>query len=166
MSENLDIKEFIRTRLDNFDKSNQKYSHLLDAKSTKIEKKENLTYLIFLDKDENKIQESLVTILGTFDLNTNIWLWAWVTPYFSSEESKDARDILKYGLELEPDNNSNIHFYIKSHFVNSRIYFDSDVTFDIHLALSLYITKKPKFIYPRRKKLEGGNDIIVYYLVY
>jgi hypothetical protein len=100
MSENLDIKEFIRTRLDNFDKSNQKYSHLLDAKSTKIDKKENLTYLVFLDKDENKIQESLVTILGSLDLNTNIWLWAWVTPYLSSEESKDARDILKYGLEL------------------------------------------------------------------
>ena len=53
-------------------------------------------------------------------------------------------------LELEPNNNSNIHFFIKSHFVNSRIYFDSDVTFDIHLALSLYITKKPKFIYPIR----------------
>ena len=166
MSENLDIKEFIKTRLDNFDKSNEKYNNLIEVENTKIEKRDNITFLIFLDKNGKKIQESRVTILGTFDLNTNIWLWAWVTPYFTSEESKDSRDILNYGLELEPNNNSNIHFFIKSHFVNSRIYFDSDVTFDIHLALSLYITKKPKFIYPRRKKLEGGSDIIVYYLVY
>jgi hypothetical protein len=166
MSENLDIKEFIRTRLDNFDKSNEKYNYLLDANSIKINKKNDLLYLSFSDKNDKNIYEGQTTVLGSLDLNTNIWLWAWVTPYVSSEESKDSRDILKYGLELEPYNNSNIHFYIKSHFVNSRIYFDSDVTFDIHLALSLYITKKTKFIYPREVNLEGDRKIVVYYLVY
>jgi hypothetical protein len=166
MSENLDIKEFIRTRLDNFDKSNEKYNYLLEADNIKINKKDNLLYLLFSDKNDKKIYEGQTTVLGSLDLDTNIWLWAWVTPYVSSEESKDSRDLLKYGLELEPDNNSNIHFYIKSHFVNSRIHFDSDVTFDIHLALSLYITKKPKFIYPREVNLEGGKTIVVYYLVY
>lgn len=166
MSENIDIKEFIRTRLDKFDESNKKYNHLIENSNIKIEDKEGIINIIFNDETGKNIYESKATILGTMDVGTNIWLWAWVTPYFSSSQTKDSRELLQYGLELEPDNNSNIHFYIKSHFVNSRIYFDSNITFDIHLALSLYISKKTKFIYPRIRKLEGGNTIIVYYLIY
>ena len=84
MSENLDIKEFIRTRLDNFDKSNEKYNYLLDAHSIKINKKNDLLYLSFSDKNDKNIYEGQTTVLGSLDLNTNIWLWAWVTPYVSS----------------------------------------------------------------------------------
>ena len=66
---------------------------------------------------------------------------------------------------LEPSSNSLIHYYIKSHLVNSRLFFENDIFLDIHLGLSLYISKKAKFIYPNIKEI-GGNKIIVYYLVY
>ena len=167
MSDNLDIKDFIRNRLDNLDNSNEKYNHLIKNENIKIEKKEdNFFYINFFDNDKKIIYENKCSIIGTLDLNTSTWLWAWVSSYFTIEETKDAREILNYGLELDPNSNSNIHFYIKSHFVNSRIYFDSDITFDIHLALSFYITKKAKFIYPRTRKGLDGTNLIVYYLVY
>jgi hypothetical protein len=167
MSDNFDIKEFIRNRLDNLDNSNKKYNHLIINENIKIEERDNNIWFInFFNEDKKVLYENKCSVLGTLDLNTNIWLWGWVTPNFTIEETKDSREILNYGLLLEPNSNSNIHFYIKSHFVNSRIYFDSDTTFDIHLALSFYITKKAKFIYPRRIKGLEGTNLIVYYLVY
>jgi len=167
MSNDINIKEFIKNRLDNLDNARKKYNDFINNQNFKIEKKEDNTWNItFFDDNKNVLYENKCSILGTLDLNTNIWLWAWVTPNFTIEETKESRDILNYGLLLEPNSNSNIHFYIKSHFVNSRIYFDSDITFDIHLALAFYITKKSKFIYPRIRKGLNGINLISYYLVY
>jgi hypothetical protein len=166
MNENDDVTNFIRERLDNYDNSNKKYYDLINNQNIKFEKKNNYIYIKFFNDKHEEQYEGKATVLGSIDTNSKVWLWGWVTPNFTIEETKDARDLLKYALELEPNSNSNIHFYIKSHFVNSRIYFDSNVTFDIHLALSFYITKKAKFIYPRiNKNLEGVN-VIVYYLIY
>lgn len=164
--DNNDIKDFIRTRLDNFDKINEKYFNLIGNKNVKIESNEGIISITFLDNENNKIYSNRATVLGIFDTETRTWLWSWVTPNFTSEETKDARSILKYSLGLEPNSNSTIHFYIKSHLVNSRIYFDTKTTLDIHLALCLYISKKRKFIYPRIKIDNNGKKVIVYYLVY
>lgn len=160
-----DIKDFIKSRLDNYDKINKKYFDLITNDNVNIGYKGNEVYIKFLNKDNDEVYEAKTTVLGTFDFESQVWLWSWVTPNFTIEETKDARDVLNYGLNLEPNSNSTIHFYIKSHLINSRIYFDTDVTLDIHLALSLYITKRGKFIYPRHKNISGKN-IIVYYLVY
>jgi len=154
------IQNFIKERLDKYDKSNSKYNHLIEMEEVKFNEDDEL--IIFKEKDI-EIYKSKTTILGSFDLNTKIWLWAWVTPFLTASLTKDSRNILKYGLELEPFSNSNIHFYIKAHFVNSRIYFENDIYLDIHLALSLYIIKMGKFIYP--KKIKETNTII-YYIVY
>jgi len=162
--ESNDIKYFIKSRLDNYDKSNKKYYNLINNDDIKIDYQDGHIYIKFFE-NEKTVYEGRTTILGTMDLESKVWLWSWVTPNFTIEETKDARDILNYGLALEPNSNSTIHFYIKSHFVNSRIYFNADITLDIHLALSLYITKKGKFIYPRFKNI-SGKKVIVYYLVY
>ena len=60
------------------------------------------------------IFEDKASILGIFDINTNVWLWAWTSPTFTQEELKDSLDILKYSLSYDPKSNSNIHKYIKS----------------------------------------------------
>ena len=160
------IKDFIRSRLDNLDKINEKYSNLIENKNVKIESTEGKINITFLDDKNEKVYSNRATVLGIFDSETNVWLYSWVTPNFTIEETKDARNILKYSLELEPNSNSGIHFYIKAHFVNSRIYFDSKNTLDIHLGLCLYILKKIKFIYPRVKIDNNGNKVTVYYVVY
>jgi len=162
--ESNDIKDFIKTKLDNYDKSNKKYYDLINNDDIKIDYKDSHIYIKFFE-NKKTVYEGKTTILGTMDLESKVWLWSWVTPNFTIEETKDARDILNYGLALEPNSNSTIHFYIKSHFVNSRIFFNTDITLDIHLALSLYITKRGKFIYPRHKNI-SGKKVIVYYLVY
>ena len=162
--ENNDIKDFIKVRLDNLDKSNKKYENFVNNDNIKIDYKDSQIYITFFE-NEKVMYEGKTTVLGTMDVDSKVWLWSWVTPNFTIEETKYAREILNYGLNLEPNSNSTIHFYIKSHFVNSRIYFHSDVTLDIHLGLSLYITKRGKFIYPRHKNI-SGRKVIVYYLVY
>ena len=155
-----DITEFIKQRLNYLDESNNKFKHLIEISQENVTQIEDNQTIIFKEKFI-EIYVAPCTILGTFDLNTKIWLWAWVSPYFSSKQTKDSRDILEYGLKFEPDSNSAIHFYLKNHFVSSRLYFDTDIAFDVHLALSLYIAKK-KFIYPKYNK---PLNVIQYFMV-
>jgi hypothetical protein len=163
---NIDLYEFIKIRLDNFDKSNKKYEEYIKIQNTEevntnLNVKINTEGKIFFKKDNEIIFEDNVNILGIFDISTCVWLWAWTSPMFAPEELKDSINILKYSLSYDPKSNSNIHKYIKAHFTCSRIHFDKDIYLDIHLALSLYISKK-KFIYP---KVDKKLNQIRYYTV-
>jgi len=154
------IKEFIKERLDYLDKTNKKFKYLIETPSENVIQNEKEQIIIFKVKNI-EIYKGPVTILGNFDLNTRIWLWAWVTPYFTSKQTKHSRDILEYGLQLDPESNSFIHFYLKNHFISSRIYFETDIALDVHLALSLYIAKT-KFIY---SKYDKQLNLIQYFMV-
>jgi len=162
-----DLYEFIKIRLDNFDKSNNEYAEYIEMAQddaynlgdNPIRLPEN--NLITFNKNNKVIFQDNASILGIFDIKTNVWLWAWASPSFTQEELKDSLDILKYSLSYDPKSNSNIHKYIKAHFTCSRIHFDKDIYLDIHLALSLYISKK-KFIYPR---IDNDLNQIRYYTV-
>ena len=163
---NIDLYEFIKIRFDNFDKSNKKYEEYIKIQNTEdvntnLNVKINTEGTIIFKKENEIIFEDNVNILGIFDISTCVWLWAWTSPMFTSDELKDSMNILKYGLSYDPKSNSNIHKYIKAHFTCSRIHFDKDIYLDIHLALSLYISKK-KFIYP---KVDKKLNQIRYYTV-
>jgi len=158
---NNDVLEFIKERLDFFDASNKKYYHLIKSPPENVSQNEKEQTILFKEKNID-VYQGKATILGSFQLDTRIWVWAWVTPYFTLKQTKHSRDILNYGLNLEPDINSSIHFYLKNHFISSRIYFQTDIALDIHLALSLYITKT-KFMY---SKLDKDLKTITYFLVY
>lgn len=161
---NYDIKSFIKDKLDILDKSKSKYKNYINIKD--IEFKVDLEGNKIIFKKPNVESDSYeCSLLGIFDLKSRLWLWSWCNPTFTFNETNKARQILNYGLMLEPSSNSLIHYYIKSHLVNSRLFFENDIFLDIHLGLSLYISKKAKFIYPNIKEI-GGNKIIVYYLVY
>ena len=163
-SGDLDIDEFLKNSLDKFDKSNMKYQELINKTSDEIDLPENENKIIFYKDKERKIKvnESKKSILGYFDKKTKIWLWAWVVPFLNKKETEYARKILNYGLDFDPVTNSSIHYYIKSHFITSRIYFESDVYLDIHLAMALSITKG-KFIY--RVDLKDANSY-VYHIIH
>jgi hypothetical protein len=159
-----DIDDFIKSSLDKLDKSNKKYENLINKKSDEIELPENENKIIFY-KDKEKISivnEYKKSILGYFDIKTKVWLWAWVLPFLNMKETDYARKILNYGLNFDPTSNSAIHYYIKSHFINSRIYFETDIYLDIHLALALSISKG-KFIY--RVHLKDTNSYI-YHIIH
>lgn len=157
-------KSFIKDKLDLLDNSNSKYKNLINNKDVDFEVSDDTTKIIF-KKNGETIYSGRCSLLGVFDTNSKLWLWAWCVPTFSYDETSESRKILNYGLMLEPNTNSMIHYYIKPHLVNSRLYFDANIFLDIHLGLSIYISKA-KFIYPRVKGVINGKELIVYYLVY
>ncbi len=165
MEDTNNLKTFIKEKLDLLDKTKIKYEHLINNNNIEFTMEDGYRTLKFLNNN-NEEYKAKIALLGAFDTNTKLWLWAWAIPSFNFDEIKDSKDILEYGLKLEPSTNSNIHFYIKPHLVNSRLLFENDIFLDIHLSLSLYISKKAKFIYPRIKQKINGKNLIVYYLVY
>ena len=163
-SNNYDIKSFIKDKLDILDKSNSTYKNYINIKDIQFKVEPDSNKIIF-KKNDDQIHSYECSLLGIFDLKSRLWIWSWCNPTFTFNETHNARQILNYGLMLEPSSNSLIHYYIKAHLVNSRLFFENDIFLDIHLGLSLYISKKAKFIYPNIKEV-GGNKIIVYYLIY
>ena len=158
-----DSKAFIKEKLDILDKSKSKYKNYIITKDVEFEVGSDDTKIIF-KKNGEKIYSGKCSLLGVLDSNSRLWLWSWCLPSFSYDETSEARKILNYGLMLEPSTNSLIHYYMKSHLVNSRLFFENEIFLDIHLGLSMYISKA-KFIYPKIKEV-NGIKLIVYYLVY
>jgi hypothetical protein len=159
-----DSKSFIKEKLDVLDNSKSKYKNLINIKDVEFEVDNDFTKIIFKKNNEN-LYSGKCSLLGVFDVNAKLWIWSWCLPTFSYDETSEARKILNYGLMLEPNTNSLMHYYIKSHLVNSRLYFENDIFLDIHLGLSIYLSKA-KFIYPKVKGVINGKELIVYYLVY
>lgn len=159
--DNIDLKSFIKDKLDLLDSSNSTYNNFINDKDIIVDEESSIiTFKNIENKNTFKFSK-----LGVFDMNTSLWLWTWAIPGYNIREIKDAKLILDYGLTLEPQSNSMIHFYIKPHLINSRLYFESNIFLDIHLGLCLYISKA-KFIYPRKREKINGKYLIVYYLIY
>jgi hypothetical protein len=159
--DNNDI-QFVKKNLDILDKSKLTYYNYINSTDV-ILKHDNDNSIIF-KKNNEIIYSGKFSLFGLFDINTKIWIWSWCVPHFTFNETISTRKILEYGLTLEPKTNSSIQHYIKSHLVNSRLFFENEIFLDIHLGLSLYLSKA-KFIYSQIKN-NINDKIIIYYLVY
>jgi len=107
-------------------------------------------------------------ILGYFDNINLIWIWSWLLPQFNSNLTKIARELLNYGLKLEPESNVTEHLFIKSLLVNSRISIEDSIQLDTNLAIYTYLSpNKFKFIYPRKIYTDENkkNYITLFYLI-
>ena len=163
-NDNNDIKSFIKDKLDILDKSKSKYKEYINIKDIKLITDSEDKKIIF-KKNGEEVYTGKFSYLGLFDLKSRLWIWAWCYPAISYNNTLESRQILNYGLMLEPSTNSLIHYYIKSHLINSRLFFENDIFLDIHLGLSLYILKKSKFIYQKHINI-GDSEIILYLIVY
>jgi hypothetical protein len=107
-------------------------------------------------------------ILGYFDNNNLIWIWSWLLPQYNSTQTKIARELLNYGLKLEPESNVTEHIFIKSLLVNSRVSIEDSIQLDTNLAIYSYLSpNKFKFIYPHKIYMDENNKnyITLYYLI-
>jgi len=107
-------------------------------------------------------------ILGYFDNINLIWIWSWVLPQFNSNLTKIARELLNYGLKLEPESNISEHLFIKSLLVNSRISIEDSIQLDTNLAIYSYLSpNKFKFIYPYKIYTDENKKkyITLFYLI-
>ena len=161
-NKNYNINFFIKDKLDILDKSKSKYKDYINIKDIIIKKEEKK---IIFKKNGEEVYTGKFSQLGLFDLKSRLWLWAWCYPELNSNEIIESRQILNYGLELEPSTNSLVHNYIKSHLINSRLYFENEIFLDIHLGLALYILKKSKFIYQKFYDI-GDSQLIFYTVIY
>ena len=74
------INMIIMNSLTTFDKQNKKYKLFINDKNMNIDR-DNLKIKF------NKLnKEFTYQTLGVFDKNSNVWLWGWMYPEFSSDE--------------------------------------------------------------------------------
>jgi hypothetical protein len=166
--ENDSLNQFIKRAIQHYDNQNLANIKILYVPDSNVKFSLNANTITFILEDKEKTFD--FELLGYFDNQANIWIWAWLLTNLNSEQTSMSRELLNYGLKLEPSSNSIEHFFIKSLLVNSRISIEEDIQLETNLAIFSYIIKnKIKFIYPRKRYLENsnntGNYVTFYYLI-
>jgi hypothetical protein len=159
----MEIGDFIKKALNYYDhqrNKNKKYldNTTIDGDIINLETKE-----IILKLNKNDAQ-----VLGIFHPITNVFIWGWVPPDFSIDETILSRELLNYALHLDPISNVNEHSLLKSLLINSRILIKSSFDLDLLLSISAYILKdKISFIHYYDLIDESDKKIVIrtYYLV-
>ena len=165
----LSLSQLIMTSFKYYDISCNKYNKYINIQNIKFKQHPD-TRIISTDKliifDDT--YEYDYEVLGYYDNNTNIWIWGWVLPNMSAEKTIICKELLEYGIKLEPSSNSEEHYIIKSLLVNSRLKLDEYIQLETYLAIIFYIIKnKILFIYPRILRLDSDTEkfITVYYII-
>ncbi len=156
------INDLIIKSLKYFDNQNKKYSKYLQNTELIIDNK----IFKILDKKTEKIINIDTTYLGIFNHETNTFLWAWSLPDLSINEIKISKELLNYGLSLQPSSNTISHYFLKSLLVNARNNIETDFDLDLIQAISSYLLKdKCDFIYP--SYVYNNNKVILtsYFIV-
>ncbi len=160
--DNDSLTQFIKKALQHYDNQILTNIEILYTPDTNVKfslENKSITFI-----NDNKEKTFDFEILGYFDNQSNIWIWAWLLTNLNSDETKIARELLNYGLKLEPTSNSVEHFFIKSLLVNSRINIEEYIQLESNLAIFSYIIKnKIKFIYPRKRYLENSKNYVTFY---
>ena len=158
------LNQFIKKALDYYDNQKLKYSNMINLNKIKYDETNNT--IIFTDENM-KEYDFMFETLGYFDNSTQIWIWGWLMHNIKSNQTRICRDLLAYGLKLEPDTILEEHNFIKSLLVNSRIMIDEDTQLETNLAICAYLVRdKFKFIYPRKLYLDDSKKtFITFYLL-
>ena len=157
------LSQTIKLAIEKYDNICKKYNKYIKNTNVSIINDEK-----FIFKFDDYEDEFDCEFLGYFDNQNLIWIYSWVLTNIDSIKTKISRELLEYGLKLEPSSNTDEHFMIKSLLVNSRIQIEESIQLDINLALYTSLLRdKIKFIYPRKVLLDEFNEnfITYYYLI-
>lgn len=158
------IIDLIKNSLIYFDNQNFKYKKFLKNTKIYIFEKKIIDSKTDIDIDDNLKFET--ELLGIFSHTTNIFIWSWSLPNVNANEIKISRELLNYGLQLEQQSNTIIHFFLKSLLVNARNYIENDYDLDLIQAIASYILKdKYNFIYPVNLYNSDKKTIITSYFL-
>ena len=161
--------EYIKKALDYYDEQILKYNNLIISKNIKISEKINEdNEIIFYDEDNKIAYDSTFEVLGYFDSSTRVWVWGWLMQGFKNEDTKISKDLLNYGLKLEPSTKYiDLEMMIKALLVNSRIRIGEDIQLTINLAICCKIVRERfKFIYPKKVYTDTTKkNYITFYLL-
>ena len=104
------INDLIIKSIKYFDKQNKKYSKYLKNTEIILDKSRKI-----VDKKTGEFMdiEFETEILGAFNHDSNVFLWGWSLPYLGMNETKISKELLNYGLRLDPSSNTMSHFFLK-----------------------------------------------------
>ncbi len=156
------LNQFIKKALHHYDNQNLTNLEILRVSDSNVKfNAENKIITFITDSGEKDYNFEM---LGYFDNQSNIWIWSWLLTNLTSEQTKMARELLDYGLKLEPTSNSVEHFLIKSLLVNSRISIEESIQLESNLSIFSYMLKnKIKFIYPRKRFIDNSKNYVTFY---
>jgi hypothetical protein len=156
------LTQFIKKAIQHFDNQNLSNILILNVEDSKVKFNIENNEVTFFTEEKEYIYD--FEMLGYFDNTANIWIWSWLLTDLNSDQTKISRELLNYGLKLEPSSNSIEHFFIKSLLVNSRISIEEDIQLETNLAIFSYIIKnKIKFIYPRKRYIDNMKNYVTFY---
>ena len=158
------LSQYIKKAIEYYDNQKIKYKDIIEIEE--ISYNFHTNEITFKGSNiKNNIYD--FETLGYFDNTSHIWVWGWVLQEIRSEQTKICRDLLNYGLKLEPNTLTEEHLLIKPLLINSRISIEEDCQLDINLAIYAYIVRDNfKFIYPRRKYLDDSKkSYVTFYLL-
>jgi hypothetical protein len=96
--------------------------------------------ILFYDGDQKKIFESRYEVIGIFNSEVQMWVWAWSIPKFNKNDIYTVKKILNYGIDIPPT--ADIKF-LKSELITSRFRVTDPIQLEIHASIASYISKIP-----------------------
>jgi hypothetical protein len=156
------LSDTVKKALDYYDNQQMKYRHLINNQNSYYNIPDNS--IIFNDINEEYYSE----LLGYYDNLNGIWIWGWVLADFNYKDTPVCKDLLDYGLKLEPSSSTREQIMIKGILVNSRIKIDEQVQLEINISIYAYlIRERIKLIYAKKKYLDEAhtNYVTFYYLL-
>lgn len=97
--------------------------------------------ILFYDGNKQKIAEYTYDAIGKYIPSKNLWSWAWATAELSKDLTKQSRQVLNYAFELDDED-----LMLKTELITSRYKITSPIQLDFHVALTMFLSKKP-FMY-------------------
>lgn len=156
------ITDALRYYDNNIEKYNDFYNKIdnVDFKESTNDLEHNI--IIFYDKNKKKIFESKYEIIGLYNDFANVWTWAWSIPSNTRNKIQIIKNVLNYGIDLNPD-----QVFLKTELITSRFKISNNIQLDIHSAIASYLAKQPliyKYIYDD-KNLNIVKTIYYLYLL-
>ncbi len=159
------LSQTVKKAIEHYDNKKLMYEKYINTQNVKFDEFTN--EITFITDDEST-KTFNYEILGYFDNQTNIWIWGWLLSDLKMDLTRLCRELLDYGLKLEPSSNSYEHFMIKGLLVNSRIQIEEDVQLDVNIAIyTSLIRDKIKFIYRRKRYIDDTKTkyVTFYYFI-
>ena len=94
----VDLFNLIDKALIYYDNKNKTFKKYIKSDDVSFDREKQIINFNNINKN-NKFE-----VLGVFDNNTSIWMWAWMVPEFMTKETIIVKKLLHYGLKLNPDN--------------------------------------------------------------
>ena len=159
----MDNKNLIKKAYKYYDDQFVKYESLITKINTWTTTNSELDLqkpkMNFFDKNKKLLFKSNWEFAGTMYLDHNLWVWSWANPNTKKNETYISTKLLRYGCDINIEDNSINEKFLKMILTNSRIAIKNKVSLDIIAYLALYLSKKDWIIF-----IKENNQLIFFFI--